>query len=147
MEKKKAVRRRTAFFVILFLFVTLLWRTFQFYKVEGISMQPTLQPGQGLLLIRIPWLAGGIHDGDIVIVSDPSGQQRFIKRVYKSAGEVVEPGLQPEGIDNGSDYTVPAGNVYVLGDNRDQSEDSRAWGPVPLDRVEGKAVFAPGVVK
>ena len=110
-------------------------------------MQPTLQPGQGLVLIRIPWLAGGIHDGDIVIVSDPSGEQRFIKRVYKSAGESVEPGLQPETIDNGTEYLVPEGNVYVLGDNRDQSEDSRVWGPISLSRVEGKALFAPGVVR
>src|SRR2546421_12488722 len=147
MDKKKAVRKRTAFVIIFLVLALLLWRTFQFYKVEGISMEPTLHSGQGLVLVRFPFLAGGIHDGDIVIVSDPTGKEGYIKRVYKSAGEIVEPGLQPETIDSGTDYVVPEGSVYVLGDNREQSEDSRIWGAIPLSHVEGKALFAPGVVR
>jgi signal peptidase I len=116
------------------------------YKVEGISMEPTLQPGQGLLLVRLLWLAGGIHDGDIVVVSDPSGQHHMIKRVYKSGGEQVEPDFQP-GETPAADYVVPEGNIYVLGDNLEHSEDSRVWGPIPLSRVDGKAIFAPGAAR
>jgi len=142
---------------VLLLFVVLLARTFQIYKVEGISMEPTLHPGQGLILVKFPWLAGGIHDDDIIVVRDASGSQRYIKRVYKTAGERVEAGLSPQGphvepeflneLRAESDFTVPEGTVYVLGDNREHSEDSRDWGPVPLERVEGKALFAPGVIK
>ena len=43
--------------------------------------------------------------------------------------------------EDGSFYTVPEGSVFVFGDNRDNSSDSRLWGRVPLENVRGKALF------
>lgn len=43
--------------------------------------------------------------------------------------------------DNFGPYTVPSGNVFAMGDNRDRSYDSRFWGPVPLELIEGKVMF------
>lgn len=46
-----------------------------------------------------------------------------------------------EGFSTTGEYTVPAGHIFMMGDNRDRSSDSRMWGPVPLENILGKAQF------
>ena len=102
--------------------------------------------------------------GDVIVFVYPEDPQKdFIKRVVAVAGDVVEVdakkltvngkpvsdpyahyadgesiGGQPQR-DNFGPFTVPRGTVFVMGDNRDRSYDSRFWGPVQLDQVKGKA--------
>ena len=85
-------------------------------EVFGDSMQPALQPGDRLLLLRIPTA----RPGQLVAVPDPRQPARtVIKRVAAVAGDTVT----------------------VLGDNPSASTDSRAFGPVDRATIRGRAVF------
>lgn len=123
------------------LFFNLNFRT---VVVEGDSMLDTLKPGQRVLVSKAYWLIGGIRKKDIVVVRDQSTGGYFIKRVYRLAGEIVDyPNVPSSHRLASGDYVVPEGHVYVLGDNREVSEDSRKFGAVPLARIIGKVVVRP----
>ena len=103
------------------------------------------------------------HDDVIVFIYPEDKTKDFIKRVKALPGETIEikdkvvyingqkiddphawyePGsrVYPNSVrDNFGPYTVPEGRVFVMGDNRDHSHDSRFWGTVPIDDILGKA--------
>ncbi|HEY5540165.1 MAG TPA: signal peptidase I [Coriobacteriia bacterium] len=129
--------------------------------VEGQSMVPTLDPGDYLLITHG---ARSLHRGDIVVtsVAEQTGQVELVKRVIALPGDtievksdiayvngVVEPQrgqyVLPQMSVSRTSYVVPEGYVYVMGDNRPISEDSRYLGPVPESGIKGRAilVFAP----
>lgn len=158
---RKGAAREWLETVIIALAVALLIRAFvvQVYLVEGESMQPTLHTAERLLVNKLVYRFRSPSPGEIVVLQNP-GQpvQELIKRVIAVEGETVEvrggtvyvngkPLREPyknalfNQYPNTPRSTVPSGHVYVMGDNRGRSMDSRMIGPVPLSRVEGKAFF------
>lgn len=125
-------------------FSVFFYLNFKTVQVSGVSMVPTFKDGQRVLVSKAYWLIGPIRNKDIVVISDDGPTGFMIKRVYKMAGETVDWKNIPDGhkIADGP-FVVPEGTVFVLGDNRDQSEDSRRFGPVELEKILGKVVVRP----
>ena len=135
------------------------------YMVEGSSMYPTLVNHERLVVDKLSYFVTDPKKGEIVVFRFPKDQSRdFIKRVIAVGGDTVEMqqgkvfvnGKQlnetyiyhndPKG-KNISDYrkvVVPKDTIFVLGDNRNNSEDSRFAdvGFVPLKLVKGRALVA-----
>ena len=124
--------------------------------IQGPSMEPTLMTGDRVLVEKIGYRFGDPERGDVVLIQGESGEEDLIKRVAALPGETVSvrgdtvyvdgeplPGARASrdlpGF-SGLRTTVPPDHVYVLGDNRDQSSDSRYFGPIPEDRIKGEAL-------
>lgn len=133
---------------LLFVLVFAIFFYFNFTTVvvSGNSMEPTFHNGQRLLASRAYWLVGQIQRRDIVVVrtqgQGPGQTGYIIKRVLGLPGDAVDGANVPDSwrVSDGP-FIVPEGRVYVIGDNREVSEDSRRFGPVPLDDVLGKIVI------
>lgn len=127
----------------------------QNFRVEGFSMEPTLRSNQYLLVNKLSYLVGEPHRGDIVVFKFPQDPRRdFIKRIVGLSGEEVEvrsgrvlidgrpldePFLRDRPIYNYPRKTVPPGEYFVLGDNRNNSHDSHVWDWLPRRYIVGKA--------
>ena len=135
--------------------------------VNGESMVSTLMHNERVLVEKVSYWFSEPKRGDIVIVRFPNRSERFVKRVIALGGETItiKDGyvyvdnvqldeseyagdwygritrlIRTEGSVNGS-YTVPEGYIFVMGDNRNVSHDSRAEdvGAIPLEHVIGRA--------
>ena len=139
--RTKAATGFGASLIVLFLIALFFYFNFTTVIVSGHSMEPTFHSGQRLLASRAYWLVGGVKDNDIVVVKTGNGSEYIIKRVYKTGGETVDWVNAPADwhLVNG-EYRVPAGYIYVIGDNRPVSEDSRTFGAVPMNRIIGKII-------
>lgn len=125
-------------------------------QVTGPSMLPRVQPGELVLINTLAYRLGPIKRGDIVALEhDEATAQTFLKRVvalpgdrvriergtlYVNDRQVPEPYVSFRDQHDAPAVTVPAHDLYVLGDNRAESEDSRTWGPVDESAVIGKAL-------
>ena len=125
-------------------------------RVEGQSMEPNLHSEQRLVVEKLSYRFHGPQRFDIVVLKMPSqGEELLIKRVIGLPGETVEIRDGQVYVDGtlleepftdqsthpgrNSTVTVPPLHIYVMGDNRDRSNDSRSFGPVPIDNVVGRA--------
>jgi signal peptidase I len=125
-------------------------------RVENVSMQPTLMPGEFLLVNRMAYKLGQPHIGDIIVFHAPGvSDLDYIKRVIGLPGDVVrisdgtvyvndqplyEPYISQPPNYTGS-WTVPENQLFVLGDNRNNSSDSHLWGFVPYEDIVGRAIL------
>ncbi len=125
-------------------------------RVENISMEPTLVPGDFLLVNKLAYRMGDVEHGDVIVFHYPvNPQDDYIKRAIGIPGDTVR-------VDNGvvyvnnqvvneayimsdpsynGEWVVPIDSVFALGDNRNLSSDSHSWGYVPIENLVGKAFF------
>lgn len=141
--------------------VALVVRTFllQAFSIPSGSMESTLEVSDRLLVNKLSYQFGDVERGDIVVFFKPeslaSPYDDLIKRVIGLPGDTVE-GRDNQVFINGEalvepyldadvvirDFApveVPVDHVFVMGDNRSNSSDSRVFGPINIDRIEGEA--------
>jgi len=137
-------------------------RTFivQPYIVPSGSMVPTIEIGDRVIANKFIYRFEEPQPGDIVVLDDPTGEvPTLIKRVVAVGGQTVdiegdrvlidgqpvdEPythGQPTRAADIPMPITIPEGSVWVMGDNRPNSKDSRVYGTVELEDVNGEAFF------
>ncbi len=133
------------------------------YRVQQGSMETTLMPDQYVLVDKLGPRFDGYHRGDIVVFDPPAtvvdeADTPFIKRIVGLPGETVsidngkvyvdgtpleEPylfeGQQTNAGGSRHSWTVPDGDVFVMGDHRQASSDSRLFGPISASSIIGRA--------
>jgi signal peptidase I len=143
------------------LIVALIIKTFliQAFYIPSGSMEPTLDIGDRVLVNKLSYRVHDVHRGDLVVFERPEGEggdiRDLIKRVIGLGGETVEgrdghividgrvlsePYL-PEGVTTGDfePVEIPEDQVWVMGDNRGDSRDSRSFGPIAEEDIVGRA--------
>jgi len=158
--KKSELRENVEAFaiaVLTILFINIF--VFQSFIVKGPSMIPTLQDGERLIVNKFIYRFRAPRTGDIVIVKPPNDpEKKYIKRViagpfgspslyiqnsktYVDGVELDEPYIKEKMEQDLESLVVPEGKIFVMGDNRNWSKDSRDpdVGFIPLENVVGKA--------
>jgi signal peptidase I len=137
--------------ILIFLAVNV---TLESRQVEGCSMNPGLENGQRVLVVKASYWFGEPHRGEVIIFHSPSDTERtLIKRVIGLPGEWVEikdgtvyindePLDEPYIQGNNKAYPrvqVPEDSYFMMGDNRNNSTDSRVWGMLSREAIIGRA--------
>jgi signal peptidase I len=123
-------------------------------RVDGFSMRPTLQDGEYILVNKLAYKFSEPKRGDIIVFIFPvNPEEDLIKRIIGIPGDTVtvqdgvlsingtaveEPYINAPPAYNGT-WQVPEGNLFVLGDNRNDSRDSHQWGLLPIQNVIGRS--------
>ncbi len=127
------------------------------YQVHGQSMEPTLHDGQYLLASKATYWLHQPERGDVVVL-DPPGEESSVPYIKRVVGlpedhiEIYDGRVWVNGVALNEPYisappnyqgnwVVAADEYFVLGDNRNNSSDSHAWGLLPRDNIIGKAIL------
>ena len=126
-------------------------------RVFGQSMEPNLHTNMRLVVEKVSYRMHSPHRGDIVVLRVRPGDELLIKRIIGLPGDEVEihdgqvyvngkaleePYLNQNTRGNLASRVVPPLHVFVMGDNRRASNDSRSFGPVHIDNIVGRAWFS-----
>ena len=126
-------------------------------RVDGSSMEPNFHDGDYVIVNRMAYRLGDMQRGDVIVFPYPLHEEDdYIKRViglpgdhvaiysgvvYVNGEALAEPYIMEKPDADLAEIVVPDGYVYVMGDNRNASSDSRSWGPLKIEKIIGKAVF------
>ncbi len=123
-------------------------------RVEGYSMEPTLYGRQRLIIEKLSYRLHKPDRGDIVVIRVPGFDELLIKRVIGLPGDTLEikngvvyingqvldePYVNGHPRGNYPRTKIPEGYIFVMGDNRNNSNDSRSFGPVAIQNIVGHA--------
>ena len=145
-------------FIVVYIFIG------QLYEVTGDSMLPTLKNQEQVIAEKISVNFTNLERGDIIIFKNPyEGNKLLIKRIIALPGErfqirdgdvyingeilpepYLESGIRTYGqkiLEQDFEYTVPLKSYVALGDNRENSTDSREWGYIKYENIVGKTVL------
>jgi signal peptidase I len=129
---------------------------FQVARVDGLSMAPTLEDHDRLIVNKLVYELGDPRPGDIVMLYYPLNPEKmFVKRVIAREGDTVRivdgrvyvndvplhddyVPLEFRSHDDWGPQVIQQGYYFVMGDHRNNSSDSRHWGPVPKKYIVGK---------
>lgn len=125
-------------------------------RVDGFSMRPTLQDGEYILVNKLAYTFSEPVRGDIVVFVFPiNPEEDLIKRIIGIPGDTIaiqngvlsvngvvvdEPYINAPPAYSGT-WQVSEGELFVLGDNRNDSRDSHQWGLLPIENIIGRAVL------
>jgi signal peptidase I len=156
-----------AVIIVVAVVVTFLVRQFvvEAYYIPSGSMEPTLEPGNRVLVDKLSYDLHSVHIGDIIVFNRPATEddlsiKDLIKRVVGLPGETIQSGPAGQVLIDGKPinqpwltaqdradpgrpiprHTLGPDEYYVLGDNRDNNEDTRYLGPISGKLIVGRAV-------
>jgi signal peptidase I len=155
LEIVQALALAVVISVVLNLFVV------QVTEVRQKSMESTLEQNDRVLVSKLDYRFGVPQRGDIIVFNPPNDSSiPYVKRVIAVGGETIDlrdgkvfvngklvevpqatGNTLPQAPQITYPFTVPAGDVFVLGDNRLFSSDSRTFGPVPVPSIIGKVIL------
>lgn len=131
---------------------------FDFVVVEGSSMEPTLHSGEVVFVEKLSYRFEDPKTGDIIISKYDKDKKNYVKRVlgkendevkiisgelFVNDRQIIEPYIKEEMISDLNAVIVPNDTVFLMGDNRNNSYDSRipSVGAIDLEKVRGRALF------
>ena len=151
---KKAIKFCLSLLVMFIIGIVVSRNSYSRVVVSGHSMDYTLKDGQSLWVENLPW---GTYKRDSVVVLKDSNK-RMVKRIigipgdtlvfkgdtlYRNGKVLEEPYVTDSGYDKGllkSEITLGTDEYFVMGDNRDVSNDSRYFGVIPRNELQGRVV-------
>jgi signal peptidase I len=159
-----SLRRRLRRYLVIGLVVVVAgvlinWQVATVKDVPSMAMSPTLRPDDKVVVDKLGFRIFGVHYGDVVTIASAAfgpggGSDDLFRRVaglpndtiecrdgrvLRNGQPVAESAQSPR--TNCTSVTVPAGSVYVLGDNSDNAIDSRQLGPIPESDITGSVLF------